>query len=181
MKNRLLTGIMFLLLGTLIALGPQTLFPVCGAHASMHPEAMTPDPGGELLPSDMASAAKMTCYWTGRAEIGLGSLMALLGVLLLILKKRAIRLGLSLALIPTGILIALVPAVLIGVCASMNMKCHLLTLPALVLLGIAAALAAAVNSGYLIIADKGGKASASNTGQNLTAGQSPDPEPPVSL
>jgi len=34
MKNRLITGILFIILGVLIAFGPITIFPVCGVNAT---------------------------------------------------------------------------------------------------------------------------------------------------
>ena len=134
MKNRLITSIAFLILGIFIAIGPQTIFPICGLENEI--------------------STKMKCFWTGRTEIGIGIIITVIGILLLILKKKEIRIGLSLALIPTGLLVLLIPTTLIGVCANEHMKCKALTLPMLLLLGSVTIVVAAINSIYLAKADR---------------------------
>lgn len=49
MKNRLLTGILLILLGAFIAFGPQTVFPVCGVRAE---GAASSAPHGDEMPLD---------------------------------------------------------------------------------------------------------------------------------
>jgi len=98
--NRWIWGAMFIVLGVLIAVGPVTIFPVCGeglsqgaAEASdtteatgamqMGDAAATAAPTGDMrmataAPEASASMASMEmstpmkCHWTARAELGIG-------------------------------------------------------------------------------------------------------------
>jgi len=126
MKNRIFSAIYFTLTGLLAAVGPQTIFKVCDTDMMV-----------------------MKCFYTAQAELGIGGLIAVIGIALFFPSNRNIRAGLNIALIPAGILTALIPTALIGVCGGAHMPCHKLTLPALVLLGALIAAGAAVNSVYL--------------------------------
>jgi hypothetical protein len=137
MKNRLLTGILFIILGGLIAIGPQTIFPVCEVHMA--------GPASMSIPAGTV----MKCHWAARAELGVGFLIGLIGVFLIIFQSRQIRLGLSLALILNGILALLIPTALIGVCSSAHMTCRSLTLPALIIISSVIIVASAANVLYL--------------------------------
>jgi hypothetical protein len=132
MRNRLFSGILFTLLGLLEAVGPLTFFPVCEAMDGKY----------------------MKCHWTALAELGIGVIIATLGVLLIVLASRQIRIGISIAIGLNAILVILVASTLIGVCAGIHMRCHALTLPALGLLGILTLLLAAANIWYLWNADR---------------------------
>jgi hypothetical protein len=115
MKQRLIFGIPFALIGLLIAIGPYTLFPVCESMGTMI----------------------MKCFWTRRAELGIGAVIAILGFLTILIRSREARLSLAIGVFLNGILALLIPTVLIGVCADPREPCHLLTLPSLsVLSGI---------------------------------------------
>lgn len=167
MKNRIITAILFILLGGLIAFGPQSLFPVCGVHRAETPamqgtknmaehtdtqadEKMNMGSSeGTGAQSAMPGSNVMKCHWTAQIELGLGVLIALLGVLLLLSKSGDVRLGLSLSLILNGLLVLIIPAVLVGVCGSIHMSCRSLTLPALIILSSAVVFAAAANVYYL--------------------------------
>lgn len=127
MKNRLFTCILFVVLGFLIAVGPQTIFPVC--------------PVGDI---------PMKCHWTARAELGAGALVAVTGILLLLFSNSKVRSGLSLSLVFSGIFALLIPTTLIGVCGGVHMDCNKLTLPALIILSGIVIVAAAINSLYLL-------------------------------
>ncbi|OJU16248.1 MAG: hypothetical protein BGN88_00100 [Clostridiales bacterium 43-6] len=131
MKNRLFSGILFGVLGLLIAIGPQTVFHVC--------------PVGDI---------PMKCHWTARAEIGLGVLIAISGILLLLFSKAQVRMGLSISLFFQGVLAFLVPNVLIGVCGGIHMDCHKLTQPVLTILSALIIIASAINGIYLYQIDK---------------------------
>lgn len=163
-KNRLITGILFLLLGVFIAFGPITVFPVCGVHTMK--ETATESAGkmdghnsegsiqtagstGDHTASAAAASKVMKCHWTARAELGTGLVIALLGLLLLIFRSVQVRIGLSIALGLNGILALLIPTVLIGVCGNVKMTCRSLTLPVLVILASVVTVAAAANAFYL--------------------------------
>jgi hypothetical protein len=126
MKHRVI-GILFIILGGLIAFGPRTIFPVCDANLDM----------------------VMKCHWTARAELGIGFVIVLSGVLLTVIQSDRIRLGLSLGIILNGILSLLIPTVLIGVCGGQHMTCHSLTLPALAVISGIVIIAAAVYTLFL--------------------------------
>ena len=90
-------------------------------------------PGGKTVP--------MKCLWTARAEIGAGSMVMLVGVLLFVSRNLESRKLLSLCALSLGILIFLFPTTLIGVCANPEMPCASVMKPILLLTGsIAAAL-----------------------------------------
>ncbi|QOX63194.1 DUF4418 family protein [Anoxybacterium hadale] len=128
MKNRIITGLFFLVTGLLISLGPTYLFKVC--------EAMGDD--------------FMKCHWTARAEIGIGLLIAVLGVISILVSSLPIRLGLHIGAGLTGILAASVPTVLIGVCAMPGMNCHAIAAPSILVISLLVIIVSVVNSIYLI-------------------------------
>lgn len=150
MKNQIIVGIAVLIQGILLSTGTQTIFPVCGIrnNAKNGPQNMSMNgknshtENGDM---QMSSGAKMKCYWTGRAEIGVGALIAVIGLFLLIFRKKQARLGLSLTLAPAGLLAILIPDVLIGVCEGANMTCRTLALPAINIIGAAVIVIACVN------------------------------------
>jgi hypothetical protein len=127
MTKRFLTGILFIILGLLVAIGPQTLFSVCGAH------------DGKF----------MKCHWTAQAELGIGFIVAILGLLLILIASRQFRIGISIGIFLNAILVLLIPNILIGVCGSLHMNCRILTLPALNILGVLIALIAVINIWFL--------------------------------
>ena len=108
---RRVTAIIFSALGLLLALGPQFLFKVCDSHT-------------------------MICHWTAQAEIGIGGIIALLGVAMLIFTDIKIRLGLSIGILLSGIHALLVPHVLIGGCSTPSMACNTTAFPAITVISI---------------------------------------------
>ena len=164
MKNRIITGIIFIILGGLIAWGPQTIFPVCGihteqglaetgsamgAHTSESKHMENTENTDQQTPMVMTTDSVMKCHWTAQAELGTGILIGLLGLLLMIFKSGQTRLGLNLSAILNGILALLIPTALIGVCGGVHMSCRALTLPALIILSSLVIAAGAVNAIYL--------------------------------
>lgn len=127
MKNRLITSFIYIVLGVLLILIPTKLFPVCSS--------------GNM---------KMSCYYTARAELGLGALVILLGAAAILSANDGIRGGLSIAQFGIGILVLLYPTKLIGLCKMSDMKCRIQTLPALIVVGVLLIILSAVNAVYLI-------------------------------
>lgn len=127
MIKRIFVGILYIILGLLVAIGPQTLFPACGAH------------DGKF----------MKCHWTAQAELGIGLTIAILGLLLILIASRQLRIGISIGIFLNAILELLIPNALIGVCGSLQMNCRILTLPALNILGVLVALSAVINIWFL--------------------------------
>ena len=128
MKNRLLSGIVFLIIGFLIAIGPKTIFAVC---------------------EPMEDGHYMKCHWAAQAELGVGLVIVLLAVLVLVIVSRQIRIGLNIGITVLALLAVLIPTELIGVCGGEHMQCHSLTRPVLVLLGVVGILYSLVNVVYL--------------------------------
>ena len=127
MKNRVLTGVVNIILGLLIAIGPRTVFAVC--------ESM-----GDSF---------MKCHWTAQAELGAGAVIVILGILLLLFRDELIRFGLQSAIILQSVLVILIPGVLIGVCGHSHMHCYALTRPALYVLGGLSIVTGVINGIYL--------------------------------
>ena len=114
MKNKYVVGALLLVLGLLIAFGPQMLFPVC----EFNPEKA------------------MKCHWMAQAELGVGLVIAVIGVLQMVMGHAKVRQGLSMAAALLGVLVPLLPLKLIGVCMNVHMRCVTLTRPALIMLGV---------------------------------------------
>ena len=114
MKQAIIFGIIFIIFGMLLALGPQVLFKVCG-----HGE------GGYPL-----------CHWTAQAEIGVGLLIAALGICMIVFTHPKTHLGIAIGIFFTGIIALFIPHSLIGGCIEKNMACRKITFPALTVLCI---------------------------------------------
>jgi hypothetical protein len=56
----------------------------------------------------------MKCHWSAQAEIGIGGLIAALGIALTLFTAPKTRLGLAMGIFLSGILALLIPHVLIG-------------------------------------------------------------------
>jgi hypothetical protein len=134
MKNRIASGTAVIIFGLLIALGPQFLFKPCGP--------ITARDGGGLT--------WMKCHWSAQAEIGIGFLLAALGIGLLIFASKDTRLGLSIGVFLSATLALLIPHVLIGGCSMAVMPCQSLTFPAITVLGILLIIGSVGNGYYLI-------------------------------
>ena len=119
MKNRIIFAAVFVLLGLLVILAPTVLFPVC------------------------ESEMKMACFFTKKAEIGVGLLIAAIGVVSFFLKNKDIRIGLSIAQFLNAALVLALPLKLTGLCKKSDMACRVKTLPALIVLSVLLAIVAA--------------------------------------
>jgi len=129
--TRWISGVVFILLGLFIAIGPQTLFKPCQGSLQVVPAGTT-----SVMPASAnARQVPMKCHWSARGEIAAGGTIALLGFLLLLFSKELVRFGLCLSLAITGFSAVLLPTKLIGVCGAKTMECNLLMLPMLLVLG----------------------------------------------
>ena len=99
---------------------------------------------------DHSAQEHAVCFWTAKAEAGLGGLIVFGAFLLLLSNSLERRSGISLMLAGSAALGALIPTVIIGVCPQENMPCRSGTLPALLLLSGFFFLFFLLNSFYLI-------------------------------
>jgi len=109
MKKAIIFGSVVILLGLLIALGPQFLFKVCAHKEESFPR----------------------CNWSARAEIGIGLLIAALGACMIVFTDVKTRLGLLIGILLASIIALAVPHTLIGGCGMMSMQCRKVAFPAL--------------------------------------------------
>jgi hypothetical protein len=127
MKNRIVSGAAAIISGLLIALGPQFLFKVCPVV-------------GDIF---------MKCHWTAQAEIGIGILIAALGVALVVFTSPPVRLGLTIGVFLSGILALLIPHALIGGCPMHGMACRKIAFPAITVISVLLLAGMALNGLYL--------------------------------
>jgi hypothetical protein len=127
MKNRIASGTAAIVFGLLIALGPQFLFKVCPVM-------------GDVI---------MKCHWSAQAEIGVGGMIALLGVALIVVASPQIRLGLTIGIFLSGVLALLIPHALIGGCVMHSMPCRKITFPAITAINILLLIGAGLYAVYL--------------------------------
>jgi hypothetical protein len=137
MKIRLLNGLPVIALGLLVSLGPQFLFKACA------PVAGPLDAHG--------SGTWMKCHWSVQAELGIGGLIAALGIAILLFRSRETRLGLFVGVFFASIVALFVPHALIGGCGMETMPCRALTFPAITVLAV---LLVAVSSGNIFFLRK---------------------------
>jgi hypothetical protein len=131
MKNRLLYGSFVVIAGLLTSIGPQTIFKIC--EPSHH--------GIE------------NCFWTGQAAIGIGALLAALGLASALFSNKGARAGLSLAIGGNSALMLLVANLLIGVHEDPMMQCRIAALPALNVISVLTVAASAAN--FALLSAKG--------------------------
>jgi hypothetical protein len=127
MKNRVIAGGAALVCGLLIALGPQFLFKVCPVMGGVY----------------------MKCHWSAQAEIGVGALIAALGVALVVFAHPKTRLGLGIGIFLAAVLALLIPHGLIGGCPMPAMACRKVAFPAITVVSILLLAAAAIQILYL--------------------------------
>ena len=148
MKNRVVTSVLFIFIGALLILFPLYILPVCPLPDAQAIPATTVAGDGHIHMHSTPGKI-MKCFWTARAEIGIGSLVIAIGALVLFSRSLFVRMGLSMALACTAILAAAIPTILIGVCGNEMMRCNMGAKPALILLAIVLAIAAISNVLYL--------------------------------
>ena len=105
MKNKI-TSIGSILVGLLLSAGPQFLFLPCSTTEKF-----------------------MKCFWSCKALIVVGAVIALIGLLQLISKEAKSRKVLSIVGLALCISAILIPTVIIGGCVKPDMACKMLTFP----------------------------------------------------
>jgi hypothetical protein len=128
MKIRIASGAAAVVLGLLIALGPQFLFKVC---EPMHDNFMK-------------------CHWTAQAEIGIGALIAALGIALIIFASPKVHIGLAIGVVLAAVVALLFPHVLIGGCSMETMQCRKIAFPAITIISIITIALGVLYTVYLI-------------------------------
>lgn len=126
MKNKLINGFFYIIMGILLAVGPYTLFHVCDTSEKV-----------------------MKCWWSVRAETAIGGLLIFAGILILLLKSKEIRFAINLNTIGTGVVAILIPSKLIGGCAKETMLCRSLTFPSIYIISVAVIVFSIGNMIYL--------------------------------
>ena len=136
--TRWISGVLFIVLGLMISVGPQTIFKPCSELLQIYSGGIQGQvmqgQGMQQTPSD-TRYVPMKCHWSAIAEIGIGGAMALLGFLFLLSGKPQLRLGLSFAQAALGLVAVLMPTKLIGTCVGKMMQCNILMLPMLLVMG----------------------------------------------
>jgi hypothetical protein len=113
MKKSIITGSIVIILGLLISLGPQYLFKTCAPHGGAFP----------------------LCHWTARAELGMGMIIAALGMCLIFFNDPKTQIGISIGIFLVSIMVIGLPYALIGGCKSSEMACRKVAFPALIIEG----------------------------------------------
>jgi small-conductance mechanosensitive channel len=85
----------------------------------------------------------MPCGWTARAEIGLGVLLVVTGILLAIAKSNETKRIIGIFGTVIGVLAILFPTYITKMCGIAEHPCNLVTKPVLILLGLAAIIVSA--------------------------------------
>ncbi len=118
MKRVSTSGIVTAVLGLLIVITPIVL-PVC--------EGLLELANGKQVP--------MRCHWTARAEMLLGVLLLIVGLMVTFLKNPGERQRLHHQVGFLGLATILTPLFIIPTCTSPDMPCNVGTKPALIILG----------------------------------------------
>lgn len=124
-------GLLFLVLGL------ATIF---GAHFFLDSCA----DAGHFVETAKGMKMHMGCTWTERGVMGVGGLVAFIGLTMLFAQEAAR--ALSIAAMGAGILMVLIPVWLIPTCANPMMTCNLSLKPGSLLLGGVVALAGLIAS-----------------------------------
>lgn len=119
MKTSKIAGLVTTALGFLIIIIPNWVLPVC--------EGLLELANGQQVP--------MRCFWTARAEMILGGLILIGGVLLTIRSSGETRRRLNQLVTAVGLAVILTPLYVIPTCTQPDMVCNVGTKPALLLLG----------------------------------------------
>lgn len=98
----------------------------------------------------------MRCYYTGQAELVVGLILSVVGLLFILIPNKKVQFALAIALALGGIIAFLIPTVLVGVCKSSRMTCRALTLPSLLILSSFVILLSVIHTIILYKTERGG-------------------------
>ncbi len=115
------SAVALLILGLLTAVGPYTIYPICG------------------------DAMDGPCHATGHAEVLIGVSMSVLSVASLFVANHRDRALLGLAILALSVLSVLVVTVIIGTCDGGMMACNRTGKPGMIAVGTVAAIASVAN------------------------------------
>ena len=119
MKKPNIAGLITAAMGFLIIIVPNWVLPVC--------EGMLELTNGNHVP--------MRCFWTARAEIVLGALVLIAGLMVAFLSSAEARRRLNHLVAFLGVAVILTPLYIIPTCMNPDMACNVGTKPALIILG----------------------------------------------
>jgi len=132
LKKSIIFSAVITVLGLFIALGPQFLFKVCDPAMVSTGEAEDCCADSETSNCCAPAASDLpVCHWTAQAEIGVGLLIAALGICMVVFTDPKTQQGLAISVFFTAIVALFIPNTLIGGCDSMAMACHRIAFPAL--------------------------------------------------
>jgi hypothetical protein len=126
-------GIVLIVVALVIAIVPQ--FTDCYSQGSQITLA-----NGSVIP--------MKCHWTAMGEIGVAVPLLVVGILMLISKRRETAIILSILGIILSVLLIMLPTQMIGVCAMPTHICVSTMKPILIISGVAAIAASLVSLLY---------------------------------
>ncbi|MHB0915908.1 MAG: DUF4418 family protein [Thermoleophilia bacterium] len=118
---RMGAGAGLVIIGALVYATPRYLLPVC-EYFGVRMEVM-----GKGVP--------MSCYYTARASLLMGLIIALVGIAVMIASRPDALRSLSLVLAGAGVGVILIPTVLFPICHNPDMHCNEGSKPLLIVLG----------------------------------------------
>ena len=132
MNKAIINGAIVIMFGLFIALGPQFLFKTCDTNmaSSESTEDCCTEPAESGCCGPAASSLPV-CYWSARAEIGIGLLIAAFGACMIVFTDAKTHLGMLIGTFLASIVALAVPYSLIGGCIMMTMRCRRVAFPAI--------------------------------------------------
>jgi len=121
--SRTIIGAGVIALGALVAITPRYIFPVCEYF-------------GVRMDMGMGKSEHMHCYYTGKASLLIGILIAVVGLAIIIANKPETLRPLALVLAAGGAGVIVIPTWLFPVCQNADMHCNQGAKPMLIVLGI---------------------------------------------
>jgi hypothetical protein len=153
MKKVYIFSILIIIIGLLIALGPQFLFKVCGYSltSTMNIEDTNNCGNDDTCGCGNLSINYSICHWSAQAELGIGMLIIALGACLIVFNDIKIQLGLYIGVFFSSLIALFIPNALIGGCNSMDMACRKVAFPALTIESVTLLIFSSIIITYIII------------------------------